>query len=216
MADVAPMLSDDSFRVIPTGDPFSQRASEKREYEQSVSAALHRRVDDFLAFKFFPTVKDYADYVKFRRYQYARFDVYSALITTLLYFMAFVTRANLPGVPTYSPCFAAAFALTLVTLVLTSSILTASIIMYVGRPQLDQDHGYAWLVLLCRDLLGSRMRWLAEECLPVLTALSTGLYLLARVLAGPCPPGTSIWLSQACNPVANRYVLMTKPVPFIA
>lgn len=33
--------------------------------------------------------------------------------------------------------------------------------------------------------------------------LYLGLYLLARVAQGQCPPGVTIFQSQECNPVAN-------------
>jgi hypothetical protein len=37
----------------------------------------------------------------------------------------------------------------------------------------------------------------------VFNALYTSLYILARVLQGPCPPGTTMWNEQECNPEEN-------------
>ena len=37
----------------------------------------------------------------------------------------------------------------------------------------------------------------------VSNAMCAGLYMLARVLQGPCPSGTSIWNEQECNPEGN-------------
>ena len=173
-------------------------------YGTSVATALRRKVDDFLGLKFFPTIKDHKDYLKFRRFQYARFDVYSAFITLVLYLMTFVTRANLPGVPTYAPCFAAAFAVALATLLILSSIMFASIVLYLGHASLEVDDHYTWLVVLCNESLKSKVRWLAEELMSLLICLSIGLYLIARVQAGQCGPTITIWQSQSCNPVANR------------
>ena len=46
----------------------------------------------------------------------------------------------------------------------------------------------------------SRFADVFENCGVVCITFSAGMYMLARVLQGPCPPGTSTWDAQQCNP----------------
>ena len=196
-------LDSNDFIIPEPPDLVNTSGFEQQQYEQSVATALRRKVDDFLGLKFFPTIKDYRDYVKFRRYQYARFDLYSAVITCILYAMVFVTRANLSNVPVYGSCFAAAFAVAVVEAVVFSVIAVSALLLYYGHSNINMTRDHEWLVEKCRDLLQSKLRWWIEEALPLFTSVSIGLYLIARVQAGQCAPSTTIWLSQSCNPVGD-------------
>jgi hypothetical protein len=49
----------------------------------------------------------------------------------------------------------------------------------------------------------SPFRDVFDNAVVVFNALCTGLYMLARVLQGPCPPGTTAWNEQDCNPEGN-------------
>ena len=53
----------------------------------------------------------------------------------------------------------------------------------------------------------TRSRWgqLPDNCVLVTAALSTGMYLLAQSLAPDCPPGTSRFSSQGCNPMKSGH-----------
>ena len=190
-------------QLIIMAEPPDLENGPNLQYEQSVHTALRRRVDDFLGMKFFPTIKDHHDYVKFRRYQYSRFDMYSAIFSMLIYGFIFITRSNLPRVPVFSAYFAVAFALALSTFVILLVIVGSTIISYYSTRSVIISHHFDWLVDLCKELLQSKVRWYAEELLPVLTSVSVGLYLIARVYAGQCLPDISIWMSQSCNPVAS-------------
>ena len=176
---------------------------DQQKYEQSVASALRRKVDDLFGLKFFPTIKDYRDYVKFRRYQYARFDLYSAVITCILYVMVFVTRANFADVPTFASCFAAALSMALIAFFILTLILVASAVLFYSHRSISIDRDFTSLVDFCRDLLQSKARWYGEDFLPLLTCMSIGLFLIARTQAGACAPTTTIWRSQSCNPVAT-------------
>ena len=189
--------------IIMAEPPDPENGLHNLQYEQSVHTALRRRVDDFLGLKFFPTIKDHHDYVKFRRYQYSRFDMYSAIFSMLIYGFIFITRSNLPRVPVFGAYFAVAFALALTTFVILLVIVGSTIISFYSTRSVIISHHFDWLVDLCKELLQSKVRWYAEELLPVLTSVSVGLFLIARVYAGQCLPDISIWMSQSCNPVAS-------------
>ena len=46
----------------------------------------------------------------------------------------------------------------------------------------------------------SHYRNWCENAVMILVPLQVSLYVLARVIQGICPPGTSMWNSQRCNP----------------
>ena len=55
--------------------------------------------------------------------------------------------------------------------------------------------------------LTSRLKYLPfrlEESIFSLAICSWSLFLITRVLEGQCPPGTSLWEQQACNPFASQ------------
>ena len=55
--------------------------------------------------------------------------------------------------------------------------------------------------------LTSRLKYLPvrlEESIFFLGVSAWSLFLICRVLEGPCPPGASLWEQQACNPFASQ------------
>ena len=48
-----------------------------------------------------------------------------------------------------------------------------------------------------------------ENGVVVLVTLSASLSLLARARQGACPPGTTMWGNQSCNPAAAAFEVPT-------
>ena len=52
-----------------------------------------------------------------------------------------------------------------------------------------------------------------EDAITITGLCAWSLLLIARMLAGPCPPGASLWQQQTCNPYANQGGIPTGMVP---
>ena len=52
----------------------------------------------------------------------------------------------------------------------------------------------------------SRYADVFENCGVVFVTLCPNLYMIARLLQGRCPDGTTVWNEQECNPAGGRYI----------
>ena len=78
--------------------------------------------------------------------------------------------------------------------ILTGTYITLQALRMTGRDRMLAD-------------LKARLKWLPirlEESMMVLGVASWSLFLIARVLKGQCPAGTSLWEQQTCNPFASQ------------
>ena len=107
------------------------------------------------------------------------------------------TRGSVATLWTLSPVFAAAFANFVVTVMCISATCAGrlAVISFRYKIKLLQPYHQAAVTLAI-----SRYADVFENIGVVAITLCVGLYMLARVLQGPCPAGTTPWNEQECNP----------------
>ena len=127
------------------------------------------------------------------------FDLTSFVPLVLLVYATAVTRSNFDNMGDFSAYFAAAFALFVITTLLFIPYFAARIVVNYIPSSLHHNFIYrlseSWLQLFWKANL--------EDSVGLMTEVIVGLHLLGRVYAGQCDNSTSVWTTQACNPVAN-------------
>jgi hypothetical protein len=112
------------------------------------------------------------------------------------------TRGSVVTLWHLNPAFAAAFASYVVgTLCTATSIVNRlAVISHRYNIQCLQPYHAAAVAFAM-----TRFAVFFECCGLIFTTLCVSLYVLARVLQGPCPPGTTMWDEQQCNPDAGSH-----------
>lgn len=124
---------------------------------------------------------------------------FSAFWPTLLIFYAVTaTRLSLERQGSDGPLFLAAIVIYwTVSLIFSTFFIAHAIIGFTPKAK-RYRFGYTISRRYIMHGFGGRI----EDVIGILGTIMNGLYLLARVDAGACDEGTSIWQTQYCNPVA--------------
>ena len=150
-------------------------------------------------------------YKLYKTSQRKYFDLNSFVPLMVLLYTAAITRTNLQSIGPHSPFFSAAFALLIFTTLLFIPFLSTRMIVHYTPTDKQQQSSYkrsiVWLSLFYALKI--------EDVLGVLTEVIAGLHLLGRVYAGQCDSSTSVWSTQACNPVADRKSIPGDQVIFL-
>ena len=114
----------------------------------------------------------------------------------------FTTRGSLATLWRLNPTYPVAFLGYLVgSLCITTSVVNRlAVISYRFDIKLLQPYHAAAVALAT-----SRFAVAFESAALVCMTMCTGMYVLARTLQGPCPPHTTIWDEQQCNPDASSH-----------
>ena len=78
--------------------------------------------------------------------------------------------------------------------------MVASLIVYFCN---TVEKKASWYYRIADNILKNWFFGRIEDFIGILGTLSGCMVLVGRVIEGQCPPGTSIWNSQHCNPVAD-------------
>jgi signal transduction histidine kinase len=142
---------------------------------------------------------DHKRWREYRLHQKMFFDPYTSAFPATLLFMAQFTRFNLYQSYFAGPYFSVAFSIPFVGVPAFSLML----FMYGAKSVIsDPSH---WLRALARRWRHTWWGQMLDSLVLLLVTLQYGFVLYGRVAAGPCPPGTSIWDTQTCNPVAESH-----------
>lgn len=176
----------------------SKNDDEIRSFEDVDAIIVAHSYSDDDNVQFFPTFDDDKELLYYKRTKLANRDVYSVIPAAIMYAVTFVTRSNLQFVQSFGAIFTGALAATIITIVLYAVIIIPLIIRHFSRSKnLSIVHMYS------KKIMNSRLRQFMEKIVPITLSISTGLYLYARVRAGPCENISDMWTTQSCNPFAS-------------
>ena len=135
---------------------------------------------------------------EYKASQIRSFNVTTVIPLVLVFYIATATRFSLQHHGGRGPLFLAAFVVLLFVACIFSIFFVSR---FVCSIQKHNQHRPSYK--LCDSLIKKGFAGRIEDIITVTGALSIGLYLIARVNAGQCAEGTSIWDSQVCNPTGS-------------
>jgi hypothetical protein len=138
-------------------------------------------------------------YLAYQMSRRKHFDCYSVVPVVVLFYFAVITRFSLGNIGSDGPLFTAAFALLAVGSVVFFNYITARLIVHFTPKRMRHCNYYQ----LSERNLSLCYRWRIEDVIGILGTVIIGLYLLAKVWAGPCKDSDDLWATQRCNPFAN-------------
>jgi signal transduction histidine kinase/AmiR/NasT family two-component response regulator len=142
---------------------------------------------------------EYCEYKAFQRQQLN--PLYGIPIATVCY-VASVTRGSLQDFATDSPnyIFTAAIICFIFLSVVFVVFFPCCVVVYAFT---SEEKKASRLYRMANDILNKWFWGRIEDFLGISGTLFGCLILVGRVQAGQCPPDTSIWDSQRCNPFAD-------------
>jgi hypothetical protein len=138
-------------------------------------------------------VSTLAHYAAYRR---AHFHLPLACCVYAVFVGVLAARGSVVLLPGLAPVFGVAFALGLVAAVAGAFSLTRKAFLSAGGVG-GWSRAVQQLVVEM-----TRSTWDTDNIYVFTVGASLATYALARALAGPCPPGTTAWGAQSCNPAA--------------
>lgn len=185
-------------------------SSVRSDVESAIAAAK-----SFPSVSFVPQIPqmftDDARFIAFKRSDHFAFDAISIALLVVAQMSMFGTRLALYRAFSLTTYFTIVVVLSDLCCVIFWSYI---IITMCGR--------FGLAASICKKINNSTLYREVLDLVTILSVVTAGVYLFARVEGGQCPSETNIWLSQQCNPVGRAgsipedTVLLNYLMPVIA
>ena len=147
-----------------------------------------------------PTLNDPILFKEYRANQKKQIDIVSVLPLLMIVYVICITRSSWFDVSvSQQPLFICAFVLVFLTNIIALLYFGSQLVTHITPKQNQFSSIYRLAELFIHRSFGGRI----EDVICILAMLTSGMYLLARVMAGQCDAASDIWTTQTCNPVAN-------------
>jgi hypothetical protein len=137
---------------------------------------------------------DESEFFEYEKFRKGYFNFWSVLPIVLVSFVYDIMHYNFSYAFSDGSMFSVAFIFMLVQWLLWSSLIYSQAMYYVYGDTEEFESSVSFRILT--SWWGER----TETMIGVLTTISSGLLLLARVAKGKCDGSSSLWEAQRCNP----------------
>lgn len=186
-------------RIIPTDDVENPL----NDIENMIHLEMQLKIPEseaHLQRSTFPTLNDPAVFKEYMANQKKQIDIVSVLPLLVIIYIVCVTRSSWfeLHVP-QRPLFACAFVLILLSNTVALLYFGSQLVSHLTPKRNQFNIIYRLAELFIHKSFCGRI----EDVICIMSMLTSGMYLLARVVAGQCESNSDMWTSQTCNPVAN-------------